>query len=207
MKAKDIDINFLVAGMLKNRNCDIDIVSEVRNEIENLIEFNDLDDDEKEVYKNALSDLELCNDESAYELYSNLPFFEYREDEPIVEAFHKKKDFEDEKEEIENLAGEFLKVINELDCDFEIEFSRKSPSIYVKTNIPATKENLEEFAGIYNPIKFDAENVYEEDGTYDNEENIEIRLSDHDFGGFTKFEGYGDYVSYRHKCLNFVYRF
>lgn len=199
--------DFLVSGMLKNRDCDIDIVAEVRNEIENLIEFNDLEDEEKEVYENALSELELCNDDSAYEIYSNLPFFEYREDEPIVELFQKKKDFEEEKEEIENLASEFLKVINELDCDFEIEFSRKSPSIYVKTNIPATEENVEDFYGICNPLDFCFENVYEEDETYDSEENIEIRLSNHDFGGFTKFGGYGDYVSYRHSCINLVYKF
>lgn len=209
MKRENIDMEFLLNGMLKSKDGDINISEEVKNEINNFIEFNDLDEDEKDVYESALQEMEnVQHDDTAYDIYCALPYFEYFDDEPIVEMYNRKKQYEKEREEIERLADNFLKIINQIEGDFEIEFSEKSPSIYIKTSIPATKENVDEMyddvTSLFS-LTFSFSNVYEED--YDENENIEVRLSDHDFGGYTRFDGYGDYVSYRHSCINAFYKF
>lgn len=211
MKRENIDIEFLLNGMLKNKNGDINISEEVKNEINNFIEFNDLDEDEKDVYESALQEMEnVQHDDTAYDIYCALPYFEYFDDEPIVEMYNKKKQYKKEREEIERLADNFLKIIKQIEGDFEIEFSEKSPSIYIKTSIPATKENVDEMyddvTSLFS-LTFSFSNVYKEDENYDENENIEVRLSDHDFGGYTRFDGYGDYVSYRRSCINLIYRF
>lgn len=211
MKRENIDMEFLLNGMLKSKDGDINISEEVKNEINNFIEFNDLDEDEKDVYESALHEMEnVQHDDTAYDIYCALPYFEYFDDEPIVEMYNRKKQYEKEREEIERLADNFLKIINQIEGDFEIEFSEKSPSIYIKTSIPATKENVAEMyddvTSLFS-LTFSFSNVYEEDENYDENENIEVRLSDHDFGGYTRFDGYGDYVSYRHNCINAFYKF
>lgn len=211
MKRENIDMEFLLNGMLKSKDGDINISEEVKNEINNFIEFNDLDEDEKDVYESAIQEMEnVQHDDTAYDIYCALPYFEYFDDEPIVEMYNRKKQYEKEREEIERLADNFLKIINQIEGDFEIEFSEKSPSIYIKTSIPATKENVDEMyddvTSLFS-LTFSFSNVYEEDEDYDETKNIEIRLSDHDFGGYTRFDGYGDYVSYRHSCINLFYRF
>lgn len=211
MKRENIDIEFLLNGMLKNKNGDINISEEVKNEINNFIEFNDLDEDEKDVYESALQEMEnVQHDDTAYDIYCALPYFEYFDDEPIVEMYNKKKQYKKEREEIERLADNFLKIIKQIEGDFEIEFSEKSPSIYIKTSIPATKENVDEMyddvTSLFS-LTFSFSNVYKEDENYDENENIEVRLSDHDFGGYTRFDGYGDYISYRHNCINAFYKF
>lgn len=211
MKRENIDMEFLLNGMLKSKDGDINISEEVKNEINNFIEFNDLDEDEKDVYESALQEMEnVQHDDTAYDIYCALPYFEYFDDEPIVEMYNRKKQYEKEREEIERLADNFLKIINQIEGDFEIEFSEKSPSIYIKTSIPATKENVAEMyddvTSLFS-LTFSFSNVYEEDENYDENENIEVRLSDHDFGGYTRFDGYGDYVSYRHSCINAFYKF
>lgn len=211
MKRENIDMEFLLNGMLKSKDGDINISEEVKNEINNFIEFNDLDEDEKDVYESALQEMEnVQHDDTAYDIYCALPYFEYFDDEPIVEMYNRKKQYEKEREEIERLADNFLKIINQIEGDFEIEFSEKSPSIYIKTSIPATKENVAEMyddvTSLFS-LTFSFSNVYEEDENYDENENIEVRLSDHDFGGYTRFDGYGDYVSYRRSCINLFYRF
>lgn len=93
------------------------------------------------------------------------------------------------------------------DTEFEINFSAKSPSIYVETNIAVTEETTEEFSEL-GSFGFTVQNVYEENDCYDGK--IEIRMSDHDFGGFTRFSGYGAafdrYVSYEKNCINYVYQ-
>lgn len=225
MRKQEINKEFLLEKMLKNRasvDKEKEFCESVCSEIENVI-FNLNDELKKESDKDEIEELnkkigeyqvilrnakKSTNADESYIVYEATPFFEYREDEPIIEQYKKIEESREELERLNVLVNSYLKIIKELpDIEFEICFSEKSPSIYIKTKIDATEENVENFLYLGGVLDWEMENVYEEDECYDCDLKIEIRLSDHSFGGFTKFEGYGDYVSYRKSCINYVYKF
>lgn len=221
MKIKDISIDFLSENMSNIELEQINLTNEIINEVRNLLDdfifcYYDEEDEEdaekKHELEEALKKLEGTDDKTAYNIYCNLSNFDYREDEPIIELYKKREEQLEYLENINVLANKFYNIIKNSFSEFDdvkISFSSKSPSVYLTLPIAATEENVEEvFENIeYNRFEFSTSNVYEEDEDYNEAKNIEIRLSDHDFGGWTRFDGYGDYVSYRRSCINLFYRF
>lgn len=82
-------------------------------------------------------------------------------DELIGDLYNKSQEQAKEKYRISELASNYLKIIRNLpdDINFTIDFSTKSPSIYIKTNINATEESTEEFANL-GEHGFLVENIY-----------------------------------------------
>lgn len=210
MIKENVTLDFLIEEMTKEREEDIIVLrEEIENELENLLRQLEEDDEDGmlEECKQVLESVENCQDDDiAYDIYYNFYWkITVGYDEVIEELNNKRKSQIMDKYRIEELASKYLEIIKEMpDIEFDIEFSKKSPSIYVKTNMEATEENLELFTNL-GGFCFTEYNMYEEYECY--EGNIELRLSDHDFGGFTRLSGYGEYVSYEKSCINYVYEF
>ena len=223
MKVEDITVEFLSENMKNIEIEEIDLTNEIINDLKNTLErfINDYDSNDEEDVEtknklkqaiNKLQNVECRDYEIAYDIYINSPFFNYREDEPMVELYRKVEEQEQYMNRIDELATKFYKVIKNSFSDFGdvgISFSSKSPSVYLELPIKATEENVEMINESidYNSFLFSVANLYRENESYDNDKNIEIRLSDHDFGGYYKKYGLCEYISYEKDCINIVYRF
>lgn len=101
---------------------------------------------------------------------------------------------------IEKAAAVFSDIIRQFpeNMDYQIDFSQKSVSIYLKVNVAPIRDNRELFG-----IGYRWRDCYED--RY-NEFELEkmnelcIRMSDHDFGG-------NEFVSYYEDCINYVFDF
>lgn len=93
---------------------------------------------------------------------------------------------------ITNCARKYVNIINGFpeEVEYKIDFSSRSQSIYLVTNLPVTEENIEKFT----TDTCYCNTTYDEDYTT---ETVEIRLSDHDFGGNIDY-------SYYSPCINIV---
>ena len=221
MKIKDITIDFLSKNMSNIEMEQVDLVEEIINEVRNSLDdfvsyyYDEEDEDDvekKHELEEALKKLEGADDKTAYDIYCNLSNFEYRKDEPIVELYEKREEQLEYLANIDVLASKFYNIIKNSFSQFdevEVSFSSKSPSVYLILPIAATEENVEEiFDEIeVNHFDFSILNVYSENETFYGDKNIEIRLSDHDFGGFHKVYGLCDYVSYEKNCINIISKF
>lgn len=114
------------------------------------------------------------------------------------------KRYEKRLKEIEIAASLYAEHISTFpdELEYEINFSDKSVSIYIIVNIVPINENREKFMQKdgFSP-SFDDQ--YEE--CYTEEElnafnELEIRLSNHNFGG-------NEFISYRKDCVNCVFNF
>ena len=221
MKIKDISIDFLSENMSNIELEQINLTDEIINEVENMLDdfiscyYDEEDEDDiekKREFEEALKKLEGTDDKTAYNIYCNLSNFEYSKDEPIVELFEKREEQLEYLANINVLASKFHNIIKNSFSQFddvEISFSSKSPSVYLILPITATEENVEEvFENIeYNHFEFSVSNVYEDNEYFYDDKYIEIRLSNHDFGGFHRVYDLCDYVSYEKSCINIVSRF
>ena len=220
MKIKDISIDFLSENMSNIELEQINLTDEIINEVENMLDdfiscyYDEEDEDDiekKRELEDALKKLEGTDDKTAYDVYCNLSDFDYRADEPIVELYKKREEQLEYLENINVLASKFYNIIKNSFSQFDevkISFSSKSPSVYLILPIAATEENVEEiFDEIeVNHFDFSVSNVYEDNECFYDDKYIEIRLSDHDFGGFHKVYGLCDYVSYEKNCINIFSR-
>ena len=96
--------------------------------------------------------------------------------------------------EIENYCRKCEGIISSFpDAEYEIDFSKKSLSIYLVAKMPATEDNINKFLKSCNSY-----NIYEdfECDEYSHD-CIKIRISDHDFGG-------NEWLSYREPCINII---
>lgn len=219
MRIEDIDIEFLKKGMQENAFGDNETIclwKEIETELLNLIdqvtgELETDSDSDREVelqkYKTALQEVRECqNDNIAYDIYYDCYHGDYGTDQ-VIEDFCKKQEEQDSLlSRIDTLARKYLSIIQELPdkINVEVDFSEKSQSVYVKTEISATEENVEKFLGLAR-LSIEERNMYEELDAYDASKTIEIRLSDHDFGGYHRSYGYGEYMSYEKECISYVY--
>ncbi len=218
IKIKDITKEILQNNMVETiyyiDNTIIDIKKEVLNDLTNMYDNikEDLDEDDEDdvalLEKLALAIEEIKNDEAdAYDTYWD--FCSYRSDDPIEELYEKAKLQGEYLDKIDSLAKEYFQIIKNSFCEFneevELDFSRKSPSIYITLPLKATQENVDYiYENLeYNSFIYNVTNVYEENEEYDEDENIELRLSDHDFGSYYN-EYHGD-ISYEKNCIN-IYR-
>ena len=215
MYVKDIDLEFLKKGMQENAfgdNEEIRLWREIENELLNLIEQITCDletnsdserEEELQKYKIALQEVRECqNDTSAYNIYYDCYGTDY-----VIEDLCKKQEEQDVLlSRIDTLARKYISIIRELPdkINVDVDFSEKSQSVYVKTEISATEENVEKFTYL-DGLGFEVRNMYEELDAYDTSSTIEIRLSDHDFGGYHRSYGYGEYMSYEKECISYVY--
>lgn len=220
IKIKDITIDFLSKNMsnIEMEQVDLakEIINEVRNSLDDFVSYyydeeNEDDVEKKHELEEALKKLEGTDDKTAYDIYCNLSNFEYSKDEPIVELYEKSEEQLDYLANINVLASKFHNIIKNSFSQFdevEISFSSKSPSVYLILPLAATEENVEKiFDEIeVNRFDFSLSNVYSENETFYDDKNIEIRLSDHDFGGFRKVYGLCDYISYEKNCINIFSR-
>lgn len=218
IKIKDITIDFLSKNMRNIEMEQVDLVKEIINEVRNSLDdfvsyyYDEEDEDDvekKHELEEALKKLEGVDDKTAYDIYCNLSNFEYSKDEPIVELYEKREEQLEYLANINVLSSKFYSIIKNSFSQFdevEISFSSKSPSVYLTLPVVATEENIEEVFDMleYNHFEFSISNVYSENETFHDDKNIEIRLSDHDFGGFRKVYGLCDYVSYEKNCINIV---
>lgn len=216
MKKEDITKEFLLEGILSEREEMVtyeQLCEKSRDELQNLLdclkENKEKEDDEDELEGIELS-CKLCEKILSQSIV-DYDDYQHAHQEVIgdwdfeFEKYYKKYQKEQaEKEKIESLVSEYIQIIKNLpdDCEYEVSFSAKSPSIYIQTKAAVTESNIEKFENLHNSWYWEYENVYEEYG-YEDCEHIEIRLSDHDFGGYTNLDGFGDYISYRHACLNY----
>lgn len=99
---------------------------------------------------------------------------------------------EEKKAHIKKCANKYMGIIAGFPeiADYEISYSNRSQSIYLVTNLPVTEENIEKFT----TDTCYCNTTYDEDYTT---ETVEIRLSDHDFGGNINY-------SYWKPCINIV---
>lgn len=218
MKKEDIDIKKILNGMTLNMNVlkEEDLKDTIIFELKDCVDFYlqeikeaEYEDEKKEIDKNikkikqAIEELVAENDiDNMYNIYIKTL-------EPSgtdAQEFYKKiKKQKNTIERLESLALAYMKIIKCLNCEFEINYSRKSPSIYLKTEILVNEENISDFSYL-DLLNFYFENTYDEEDY--NKEKIEIRLSDHDFGGRTEIDEYGiNEISYKKNCLNYVYKF
>lgn len=214
MYIKEITKDFLIKGMLETALDDepeINMAKEVENELLNLIdeieEEEDRDEDREEElqeYKNALAEVRKYpeDNDAAYKTYS----FYYGKDDIIDDLYDRYNKQAELKGRIEILAGQYVKILREMpdDMQVEVDFSYKSQSVYIKTEVAATEENVEEFAYL-GDLCIVSRNIYDENESYGTDKNIEIRLSDHDFGGYHRSYGIGEYFSYEKDCISYVY--
>ena len=96
------------------------------------------------------------------------------------------------KAHIKKCANKYMGIIDGFpgNINYEIDFSNRSQSIYLVTDLPVTDDNINKFTvGCWH-----CEVTYTERYTTD---TVEIRLSDHDFGGNVNY-------SYWKPCINIV---
>ena len=176
------------------------IKDELQNQLESAKENLQYDEDDEdfqeqiEKVQNALEEIKEidCDDaESAFAIY------EYVDDED----FYVKEKYEElEDDNSSYLISEYLKIIANLpDCDYDISFSAKSASIYLFAKVP-DELDADDFSDCQESFCIDCENGY----TDDEQDFVEIRLSDHNFGG--AYTNSGFYRSYEKECINYVVR-
>lgn len=205
--------DFLLKGMLEGKDIsdEEDYSGDVQSMIDGLKENLEWLDDDEEI-KDKIDRLEelLRINEGKIDYvtyttdYYGITGVDY---DSLVEEEHKKyEEVEDYIYHSRILIENFLRVIKNLPQNIEVtvDFSSKSNSVYIMTNIPASIKNRRNF--IIPEIYFDVTDVYEDYDEDDNEKiNIEIRLSDHDFKGFHSQHGMCEYHSYKKECINYVY--
>lgn len=104
--------------------------------------------------------------------------------------------------ELENLCCLYNDIIKKVEqiCDFKIVYSKKSRSIYLHCNFPATVENADKLMYLNNNFK--CCDTYDEQDCYNDNKNICIRISDHDFG--RRNDEIRGEISYYDLCINYV---
>lgn len=162
------------------------------------------DDDNLDGLNNFLADetvkymIDCVNDENYYinnEEYND--FMYYAESRPNDEIIHGYKHYVSKTTEIEAFSCIYANLIKTFpDVEYEIEFSKRSVSIYLTANLSPIKENRDKFKHLDSGIN----DRYEED--YDEKElkdldTLEIRMSNHDMGG-------NEFISYYHTCISFI---
>ena len=149
----------------------------------------------QEIKKELTSDFTSHND---YQYCMEL-FFDF--DHVVSDEYSDYKKIKEKINYVSELCREYVEVIKCFpDVNYTVDFSDKSPSVYLRTEMIPTKENcqyfdIEKFGWIRNDIYEDYCNEDRE-----NKKELEVRLSDHDFGSCYS-EMHGN-ISYKHACIN-----
>lgn len=159
---------------------------------------------EAEKDDDAESAIEIRNDVERFrrELDFDIDFEDFQNLMEQILGIHEDNEIEHEylrvqkkNEHIANCARKYINIINRFpeEVEYKIDFSNRSQSIYLVTNLPVTEENIEKFTtdSCYCNVTYN--------DTYTTD-TVEIRLSDHDFGGNINH-------SYMSPCVNIVVNF
>lgn len=183
-----------------------DLLSNMVETLENDSENGDLsdllnEDQEKELRKIIASD---CISYDEYQYCNNL-FDDY--DFEMDSEYSNYLKIQKEIEKVAELCQEYANIIRDFpDTDYEVDFSERSPSIYLRVKMVPIEENCELF--YVEKLGWYCNNVYDDysDDDRNDMEELEIRLSNHDFGSRYN-EWTGASISYEHACVNIFRKF
>lgn len=221
MKKKELTKEFLISNVMENyiellfaakgitNRTDEDWSKEFKNMLADLVETLNQDEDliENDDDLKKLKEIkeEIATNYTSHNDYQNCMelFFDY--DTIVADEY---EDYEEIKKKIEyvsELCREYENIIKCFpDVNYTVDFSCKSPSLYLATEMVPTEENCHEFD--VNKFGWERNDIYENYSDEDRKDmkELEIRLSDHDFGSCFS-EIYGD-ISYEHACINIFRR-